>query len=63
MDGSWIIKSTAVMPDGQTGSATIVMEPAGKDKFVMKGLDRIVGDDTQSDFQVTIVRKPPQPSK
>jgi uncharacterized protein (TIGR02246 family) len=63
VDGSWIIKSTAVMPDGQTGSATIVLEPAGKDKFVMKGLDRIVGDDAQSDFQVTIVRKPPQPSK
>jgi uncharacterized protein (TIGR02246 family) len=63
VDGSWIIKSTAVMPDGQTGSATLVLEPAGKDKFVMKGLDRIVGDDTQSDFQVTIVRKPPQPSK
>ena len=63
VDGSWIIKSTAVMPDGQTGSATIVLEPAGKDKFVMKGLDRIVGDDTQPDFQVTIVRKPPQPSK
>ena len=63
VDGSWIIKSTAVMPDGQTGSATLVIEPAGKDKFVMKGLDRIVGDDTQPDFQVTIVCKPPQPSK
>jgi uncharacterized protein (TIGR02246 family) len=62
-EGSWIIKSTAVMPDGQTGSATLVIQPDGKDKFIMKGLDRIVGDDTQPDFQMTIVRKPPQPSK
>jgi uncharacterized protein (TIGR02246 family) len=63
VDASWIIKSTAVMPDGQTGSATIVVEPAGRDKFVMKGLDRILGDDTQPDFEVTIARKPPQPAQ
>lgn len=60
-DASWIIKSTAVMPDGQTGSATLVLEPQGRDKFVMKGLDRIVGEGTQPDFQVTIVRKAPAP--
>jgi uncharacterized protein (TIGR02246 family) len=63
VDTSWIIKSTAVMPDGQTGSATIVLDPAGPDKFTMKGLDRILGDSTQPDFQVTIVRKPPQPAQ
>lgn len=63
VDQSWIIKSTAVMPDGDTGSATIIVEPAGPDKFVMKGLDRILGDGTQPDFQVTIVRKPPQAAK
>ena len=62
-DTSWILKSTAVMPDGQTGSATIIIEPQGQDKFVMRGLDRILGDDTQPDFQVTIVRQPPQPMK
>lgn len=63
VDKSWIIKSTAVMPDAQTGSATIVLEPVARDKFVMKGLDRVLGDGTQPDFQVTIVRKPPQPAK
>ena len=62
VDRAWIIKSTAVMPDGDTGSATIVIEPAGPDKFTLKGLDRILGDGTQPDFQVTIVRKPPQPA-
>jgi uncharacterized protein (TIGR02246 family) len=63
LDGRWVIKSTAVMPDGTTGSATIILEPAGKDKFVMKGIDRILGDAAQPDFEAAIVRKPPQPSK
>jgi len=59
----WVIKSTAIMPDGITGSATVVLEPTGKDKFVMKGRDRILGDTSQEDFVATIVRRPPQPSK
>jgi uncharacterized protein (TIGR02246 family) len=63
VDKAWIIKSTAVMPDGQTGSATIVIEPTGPDKFMLKGLDRILGDSTQPDFEVTIVRKPPKPAQ
>jgi uncharacterized protein (TIGR02246 family) len=63
VDNSWIIKSTAVLPDGQTGSATFVMEPISRDKFMMKGLDRIYGDSTLPDYQVPIVRKPPQPAK
>jgi hypothetical protein len=62
VDTAWIIKSTAVLPDGETGSATIVIEPAGPDKFTLKGLDRILGDDTLPDVEVTIVRKPPQPA-
>ena len=60
---SWIVKSTAVMPNGRTGSATIVLEPAGHDKYVLKGLDRILGDGTLPDFQTTVVRKPPQPAQ
>lgn len=63
VEGRWVIKSNAVMPDGTIGSATISMEPTGKDKFVMKGRDRILGDAGQADFETTIVRKPPQPSK
>ncbi len=63
VDKSWIVKSTAVTPDGQTGSATIVLEPAGNDRFIMKGLDRVLGDSTLPDFQAPIVRKPPQPAQ
>ena len=61
--GRWVIKSTAVMPDGITGSATIVIERAGNDRYTMKGFDRIRGDEAEPDFEVTIVRTPPAPVK
>ncbi len=63
IDGSWIIKSSAVLPDGVTGSATIFLEPSGPDKFIMKGLDRVLGDSIEPDFEAVIVRKPPEPGK
>jgi uncharacterized protein (TIGR02246 family) len=63
LDGTWVLKSTATMPDGDSGSATIYIEPVDDDKFVMKGFDRIVGDSSLPDFEATIVRKPPEPGK
>jgi hypothetical protein len=63
INGVWIIKSTAVLPDGVTGSATIYIEPAGHDRFLMKGFERILGDSIEPDFEAVVVRKPPQPSK
>jgi len=63
IENRWVIKSTAVMPDGQTGSATIVLEPEGKDSYLMKGFDRIRGKTAEPDFEVKIVRKPPAPAK
>jgi hypothetical protein len=63
IDNRWVIKSTAVLPDGQTGSATIVLEPQGKDSYVMKGFDRIRGKQAEPDFEVKIVRRPPSPAK
>ena len=38
VENRWVIKSTAVLPDGQTGSATIVLEPQGKDSYRHEGL-------------------------
>jgi hypothetical protein len=63
VNGTWIIKSTAAMPDGDSGSATIYIEPISEGKFLMKGFDRIVGDSSLPDFEAVIVRKPPQPGK
>jgi len=63
VDGSWVVKSTAVLPDGQTGSATVTMTPEGKDRFVLKGTDRFAGDDRADDFEHVITRQPPKPAK
>jgi hypothetical protein len=63
VDDRWIIKSTAVLPNGLTGSATLVLQPDDPDKFLMQGFDRILGDVTEPDFEAVIVRKPPQPSE
>lgn len=62
-DGSWVIKSSAVLPDGQTGSATVNVIPQGKDRYVLKGTDRIAGDSRDDDFEYFVTRRPPQPSK
>ena len=63
VDNHWVIKSTAALPDGQTGSATIMLEPQGKDSYLMKGFDRIRGKSAEPDFEVKIVRLPPAPAK
>jgi uncharacterized protein (TIGR02246 family) len=63
VEGAWVVKSAAVMPDGQTGTATLTMTPKDNDRFVMKGTERIVGDQREDDFEVTIVRPAPAPSK
>lgn len=63
VDDGWVIKSTAVIPDGQTGSATITVRPKDQNSFTMKGTERIVGDARDEDFEVTVVRSAPAPAK
>jgi hypothetical protein len=63
VDESWVIKSTAVLPDGQTGSATVTMTSQGKDRYVLKGTDRFAGDERADDFEYVISRQPPKPAK
>jgi uncharacterized protein (TIGR02246 family) len=61
-DGNgWIIKATAVRPDGTTASATNRVIPAGPDAYVWRSMDRVVGDDTEAPIEAKVVRKPPQP--
>ena len=63
VENRWVIKSTAVLPDGLTGSVTITLEPRDKDSYIMKGFDRIRGKTAEPDFEVKIVRKPPAPAE
>jgi ketosteroid isomerase-like protein len=63
VEDSWVFKSSAVLPDAQTGSATITITPQGADRFTMKGTDRLVADTREADFEVTVARRPPAPGK
>jgi uncharacterized protein (TIGR02246 family) len=58
---TWVIKATGVRPDGKTASATNVLVPAGKDAYVWRSTDRIVGDEVVAPMEVKVVRKAPQP--
>lgn len=60
-DEQWVIKATGVRPDGQTGSSTNTLVRAGKDAYVYRTRDRIVGDEVMPPMEVKVVRKPPQP--
>lgn len=63
-DGAgWIIKATAVRPDGTTASATNRLVPSGHDAYVWRSFDRVVGDETEPAIEVKVVRKPPQPKE
>ena len=62
-DGAgWIIKSEATMPNGSTGSATVMITPKDQDHFVVESTDRIVGGSPEPDFKLVVARKPPAPA-
>src|SRR5262249_857405 len=58
---TWLIKATGVLPDGKTASSTNVLVPAGKDGYVWRSRDRIIGDEVAPNVEVKVVRKPPLP--
>jgi uncharacterized protein (TIGR02246 family) len=57
VEEGWLVKSTSTLSDGQTGSATLTFVPKGKDHFILRGADRVIGDDKAPDFEVTCVKK------
>jgi len=59
VDDAWVIKSSAVLPDGLTGSATVTLTPIDKDHYTLKGTERIVGDARDDDFEFKVARQAP----
>ncbi len=60
---AWIIKVSAVRPDGSTASATNLLKPTGPDGYVWRSTDRIVANEVTPSIEVRVVRKPPQPRR
>ena len=57
----WVSKATFVTSDGVTASATNVFTRTGKDAYVWRSADRVVGDEVMPTMEVTVVRKAPTP--
>ena len=69
-EGTWtvfddyiVIKSSSVNPDGTTASVTMNITLKDKDHYTIEGTDRIVGDNLEDDFEITVTRRPPIASK
>jgi uncharacterized protein (TIGR02246 family) len=60
---AWVIKATAVRPDGATASATNLLARTGSDGYVWRSTERVVGDERQPPMELKVVRKPPPPKK
>jgi uncharacterized protein (TIGR02246 family) len=61
-DEGWMVVSEATLPDGTTGSATLLITVKDADHLVVRGTDRFIGDVEEPDFEMTVARKPPRPA-
>jgi len=55
----WVVRSSAVMPEGITGSAMVTVTPQENGRFIMAGSNRIIGDVLEDDYEITVVKQPP----
>jgi hypothetical protein len=62
-DNEIVIKSSSVNADGSAASATMTVTVASKDRYTITGTDRIIGDNLEDDFEITVVRRPPAAGK
>ena len=63
VDDSWLVRSSAVLPDGLTGSATLMISPGENGRFLMTGTNRMVGGVLEDDYEITVVKQPPTAGK
>jgi uncharacterized protein (TIGR02246 family) len=58
----WVIKTTGVLKDGRTASATNMVSRVGRDTIKWASVDRTYGDEVLADAEeITLVRVPPRP--
>jgi uncharacterized protein (TIGR02246 family) len=59
VDEGWMIQSSAVLPDGESGSAILKINALDDSRFILKGSNRLVGNFLEDDYELTVVRRPP----
>jgi uncharacterized protein (TIGR02246 family) len=63
VDNTWVILSSATVPDGQLGTAILKITPGENGRFVMAGTNRIVGGVIEDDYEISVVKQPPTAGK
>lgn len=59
----WVIKSESTEASGSVGFATVVYRQLDDDRYQMIGTDRLIGNEIAEDFDVTVTRAPPKPTR
>jgi uncharacterized protein (TIGR02246 family) len=62
-EAGWIVKTTFVLPDGGSGSATSTYAVAGSDAFRLTLSQRLVKGEPLPNLKVNVVRRPPETAK
>lgn len=62
-ESGWIVKSTATLPSGEIGSATLLVTLLDDDRITVSSRDRVIGNTVEEPFEIQIVRRPPAPKK
>lgn len=63
VENAWKVRSSAVMPDGLTGSAILKITKAEGGRYTMTGTNRIIGNAMEDDYEITVVKLPPAAGK
>jgi len=63
IEDGWLIKSESTEPGGTMGFATVVYRQLDQDRYQMIGTDRLIGNERAADFDVTVTRAPPKPTR
>ncbi|MCY2976210.1 MAG: nuclear transport factor 2 family protein [Planctomycetota bacterium] len=62
-EAGWVVQSSAVMPDGLTGSASVTITLGENGRYVMSGKNRLIGNSQEPDYEITVVKHPPAVGK
>jgi uncharacterized protein (TIGR02246 family) len=60
LEDGYLIRSSAVMPDGSIGSANLEARKLSDSQFTLKGTNRIVAGEPVEDFEFVVSKQPPQ---
>jgi uncharacterized protein (TIGR02246 family) len=62
-EDGWVIKSESTEASGSVGFATVLYRQLDDDRYQMIGTNRLIGNEMAEDFDVTVTRAPPKPTR